>query len=331
MACQVLRLCRDLDRLGPQLNHKISRLPSHPKKLPVKTSTQGLSFQRVVRGGFSLLEILVAVAVLGLLVLMVSQLVQSGSTVISGSRKNLSADAQAREVFSRFALDVAQMAKRADMDAIFSDQDGNKKIFFYSESPGFASSSNNLSPISLVGYRVGANDGLERLGKGLPWSGAGHPAFLTYASTNSTTALPQSTLAGAWSSAVGASPTYDGVDTDYHPLAPGVFRFEYCFQKKDGSYTLTRDPSKGFRDVSAIVLSLAVLDGDSRKIAPDTSNLAEALPSPSASELTDDKLPAEIWQAKVNDYAAFSSSAGIPVAAAQRVRIYQRAFPLNMP
>lgn len=277
-----------------------------------------------------MLEILVAVAVLGLLVMMVTQLVQSGSMAIAGSRKNLSADAQAREVFSRFALDVAQMAKRVDMDAIFSDQDGNKKIFFYSESPGFASSSNNLSPISLVGYRVGANAGLERLGKGLPWSGTGHPAFLTYSSTTSS-AEPQSTLAGAWSSAVGASPTYDGTDTDYHPLAPGVFRFEYCFQKKDGSYTLVRDPSKGFRDVSAIVLSVAVLDGDSRKIASDTSKLADALPSPTASDLASAKLPAEIWQTLVNNNAAFASSAGIPAAAAQRVRIYQRAFPLNMP
>lgn len=278
-----------------------------------------------------MLEILVAVAVLGLLVLMVTQLVQSGSMAIAGSRKNLSADAQAREVFSRFALDVAQMAKRADMDAIFSDQDGNKKIFFYSESPGFASSSSNLSPISLVGYRIGADAGLERLGKGLPWSGTGHPAFLTYTSTASTTAIPQSTLAGAWSSAVGASPTYEGVDTDYHPLASGVFRFEYCFQKKDGSYSLVRDPSKGFRDVSAIVLSVAVLDGDSRKIASDTSKMADALPSPTATELSSAKLPAEIWQALVNDNAAFASSAGIPAAAAQRVRIYQRAFPLNMP
>ncbi len=282
-------------------------------------------------GGFSLLEILVAVAVMALLVLMVSQLVQSGTAVISGSRKNLDADAQAREVFSRFALDIAQMAKRADMDAIFSDQDGNKKIFFYSEAPGFAASGANLSSVSLVGYRVASSGGLERLGKGLPWSGAGTPTFLTYPTTNSSAALPQSTLAGTWSGALGSSPAYDGADPDYHSLATGVFRLEYCFQKKDGTHTLTRDPAKGFRDVSAIILSLAVLDGDSRKIASDTTGMAAALPSPTAADLAADVLPAELWQNLVNNNSAFATSAGVPAPAASRVRIYQRAFPLNLP
>jgi prepilin-type N-terminal cleavage/methylation domain-containing protein len=283
------------------------------------------------RRGFSLIEILVAVAVMALLILMVSQLVQSGSAVIAGSRKDLSADAQAREVFSRFALDVAQMAKRPDMDAIFSDQDGNKKIFFYSESPGFASSATNLSPVSLVGYRIGTNAGLERLGKGLPWAGGGSAAFLTYPSATSSNAVAASTLSGAWASTVGTSPAFEGVDSDYHSLAPGVFRLEYCFQKKDGTHSLTRDPAVGFRDVSAIILSLAVLDGDSRKITADTSGLAAALPSPTSTDLAGNVLSAELWREKVNDNAAFSAAAGIPEAAAARVRIYQRAFPLHLP
>lgn len=282
-------------------------------------------------GGFTVLEILVAVAVLALLTVLVAQMVQSGSAVIARSRKHLSADAQAREVFSRFALDIARMPKRADMDAVFSDQAGNKKIFFYSEAPGFATTTAALSPLSLVGYRIGADVGLERLGKALPWAGTGHPAFLTFSSTSSTNALPETTLAGAWSTSVGGSPAYDGVDPDYHALAPGVFRLEYCFQKKDGSFSLTRDADGGFRDVAAIVLSLAVLDGDSRKIAPDLSKLADALPSPTNEDLAANKLPAEIWRDLINDNASFASRAGIPAPAAASVRTYQRAFPLHTP
>lgn len=271
-----------------------------------------------------------AVVVLALLILMVSQLVQSGSAVIAGSRKDLSADAQAREVFSRFALDVAQMAKRPDLDAVFSDQPGNKKIFFYSESPGFASTSTNLSSLSLIGYRVVTNTGLERLGKGLTWSGNGAATFLTYSSTGATNAISQSTLEGTWGSSIGASPSFEGTDNDYHSLAPGVFRLEYCFQKKDGSHSLTRDSNKGFRDVSAIVLTLAVLDGDSRKIAPDTAGLASALPSPSSANLTNHILAAELWRDIVKNTPSYASTAGVPTAAAARVRIYQRAFPLNL-
>jgi prepilin-type N-terminal cleavage/methylation domain-containing protein len=279
--------------------------------------------------GFTILEILVAVAVLALLTVLVAQMVGSGSAVIAGSRKHLSADAQAREVFSRFALDLAQMPKRADLDAIFSDQTGNKKIFFYSEVPGFAATTNALSSLALVGYRIGAEAGLERLGKALPWSG--QPAFLTFSDTNSSNALAASTLAGAWGASVGTAPTYDGTDPDFHPLAPGVFRFEYCFLKKDGSLTLTRDPEQSFRDVAAIVLSLAVLDGDSRRIAPDLSRLADALPSPTSADLAANKLPAEIWRDLVNNNATFAASAGIPAPAASSVRIYQRAFPLRTP
>lgn len=279
--------------------------------------------------GFSLIEILVAVSVMALLVLLVSQLVQSGSAVIAGSRKDLSADAQAREVFNRFALDVAQMAKRADLDAVFSDQPGNKKIFFFSESPGFASSP-NASSLSLVGYRVDPTNGLERLGKGLDWTGTGAATFLTYASTNAPGPVAQSTIPGSWSAAVGTGPAYEGSDPDYHPIAPGVFRLEYCFQMKDGSYSLARDPTKGFRDVAAIVLSLGVLDGDSRKIAPDTSGLAGALPSPTAGHFNDKVLPAAIWRDLVTANSSFASAAGIPEAAAGRVRVYQRAFPLNL-
>ena len=271
-------------------------------------------------------------AVLAMLVLMVAQLVQSGTAVIAGSRKNLGADAQAREVFSRFSLDLAQMVKRPDMDAVFSTNAGNKKAFFFSESPGFSSTSTNLGTLSLVGYRVVTNSGLERLGKGLPWSGSGSVAFLT--STNPaimTNVLPESTIAGAWPAVVGAAPDYEGLDPDYHPLAPGVFRFEYCFQKKDGTYSLTRDPANGFRDVSAVVVTLAVLDGDSRKIVFGTNNLAAALPGPTDGNLAANVLPAELWQNIINDGAAFAAAAGIPPAAASRVRIYQRAIPLNTP
>ena len=298
-------------------------------------------FRGSVFRAFTILELLVAMAVLAMLVLMMAQLVKSGAAVISGSRKNLGADAQAREVFSRFSLDVAQMVKRPDVDAVFSSNSpGNKAMYFFSESPGFAASTTNLSTLSLVGYRVGTN-GIERLGKGLTWGGASSATFLTYTNstdfTNTANALAASTLTGAWSAVIGSAPAYaDGIGDDgsgnncYHPLAAGVFRVEYCVLKKDGAYTLTRSANQGFRDVAAIVLSLAVLDGDSRKIATVTSNLAAALPF-DASNLTNKVLPAEIWQNTINNSAAFAANAGIPQAAASKVRIYQRAFPLNSP
>ena len=81
---------------------------------------------------FTLIELMVAAAVLVMLVLLVAQIVQGGGLAISGSRKHLGADAQAREVFSRFDLDLSRMPKRPDLAAVLSA--GNNAIFFFSES-----------------------------------------------------------------------------------------------------------------------------------------------------------------------------------------------------
>ena len=282
---------------------------------------------------FTLLELMVAASVLVMLVLMVAQIVQSGSMVISGSRKHLGADAQAREVFSRFDLDLGRMPKRPDMDAVLSSS--NNAIFFFSEAPGFFTSTDaaDRGTLALVGYRVNANAQLERLGKGLSWT---TPLFLTYttnAPTTNSTPLPASTIDGAWSSVIG-SPPGTGLDDDYHLLADGVFRIFYYFQKKDGTFSPfpgTNAIQGQFHDVTAIVLTLAILESDSRKIVSDTSRLASALGDPTQSDLDNKKLPAQLWQDKVNNTSTFAAAAGIPPKAASRVRIYQRSFPLNTP
>lgn len=285
--------------------------------------------------GFTLIEVLVATAVLALLVLLIASILQSGSIVISGSRKHLGADAEAREVFSQFGMDLARKPRRADLDVLLSAS--NSALFFYSEAPGFQSGSDTrqFNKLSLVGYRVNEDAQLERLGKGLTWDS---PPFLTYSvqpPTTNSVPLAASTIPGVWGQTVGSAPVYaDGTDANYHLLAKGVFRLFYCFRKPDGSLILepTPDPTRGkFADTSTLILTLAVLDEESRRPLSDTSKLATALPAPTQSDLTAGRLPAEIWQAAVNNNAQFAADAGIPAATAARVRIYQRSFPLDSP
>lgn len=284
---------------------------------------------------FTLIEVLVATAVLALLVLLIASILQSGSVVISGSRKHLGADAEAREVFSQFGMDLARKPRRADLDVLLSAS--NNALFFYSEAPGFPSTSDprQFNKLSLVGYRVNDAAQLERLGKGLTWDA---PPFLTYAAqppaTNSAP-LAASTIPGMWGLTVGSAPVHaDGADANYHLLAKGVFRLFYCFQKTDGSLILAPsfDPTRGkLAETSALILTLAVLDEESRRPLSDLSKLATALPTPTQSDLAAGRLPAEVWQASLNNNAQFASDAGIPATAAARVRIYQRTFPLDSP
>jgi|GEM_PF-1861767 len=282
---------------------------------------------------FTLVEILVAVFILTILMVFVVEIAQDALNIISTSHTHLSADAQAREVFSRFDLDLKGIPMRTDLDVVFSSS--NNAIFFYSEASGFFDSSNTTTygTLALVGYRVDTNAQLERLGKVLAWTNS---LFLTYAtnqpSTNSQ-ALSSTTIPGAWGSVIGTPPIYnDGSDSDYHLLADGVFRIFYCFQKTDGTYALTLSSNAmqdKFQDASALILTLAVLDHNSRAMVNDITKLAAALPNPSQTDLDNGMLPAQLWQNAVNNIGQFSQSAAIPKSVVGRVRIYQRSFPLN--
>jgi prepilin-type N-terminal cleavage/methylation domain-containing protein len=166
----------------------------------------------IIRAGFTLVELLVAIAVLAIIVVVVAQMVGTASTVTTVSNKHIDANSQARTVFDRMADDFARMIKRNDVDCIFCKANGtggkglNDTMFFFSEgasyfnnttfsplSSGYSAPSPEKNSISLVGYRV--NNGteaaapgptyyqMERLGKALSWDTApsiNPVVFLTY-------------------------------------------------------------------------------------------------------------------------------------------------------
>jgi len=93
--------------------------------------------------------------------------------------------------------------------------------------------------------------------------------------------------------------------------------------------------SLGMKDVSAVIVTMAVLDGNSRKLLGATS-VGSLIPlfldsgfttAQTASSVT---LPGAVWQAKLNSSSpTFGSTAHIPQAAAAQIRVYQRFFYLN--
>jgi prepilin-type N-terminal cleavage/methylation domain-containing protein len=166
--------------------------------------------------GFTLVEVLVSVAVLALIILLVAQLTNSATSVSTASRKRLDADSHARMIFDRMAIDFANMIKRSDADCVFAklasgtNKGMNDSVFFYSSAPAYFNSSvgSNKSPMALIGYRINFNNPdypntpvLERLGKGLTWDGPTTPstpggmAFLT-TFPGSATPTFASTIAG---------------------------------------------------------------------------------------------------------------------------------------
>src|SRR6184192_3307777 len=119
-----------------------------------------LPLQRRGAAGFTLAELLVTVGVLALLVFLAAQLLITAAAVTTLGHKQMDADAQARQLLDRMAIDFAQMIKRSDVDYYLKSsaaaplrhvlQPGNDQIAFYSAVPGYYPSSGAQSPVSLV-------------------------------------------------------------------------------------------------------------------------------------------------------------------------------------
>ena len=204
----------------------------------------------VCEGGFTLAELVVSVGVLALLVFLATQLMNSAATVTTIGHKQMDADSQTRQLLDRMALDFAQMVKRSDVDYYLKSsalpppsgvrnllQPGNDKIAFYCTVPGYYPSTGSQSPLSLVSYRVNAQNKLERMGKGLVWNAVANnqtPVVfmpIPMASPIPTPELPYPTPfpipTPAWPEIAST-----GTWSDSEVIGPQVFRFEYYYLLK---------------------------------------------------------------------------------------------------
>ena len=216
---------------------------------------------------FTLLELIMSIGILVLLVLCVTQVVNTAATVVRPANKHIDTDTLARNVLDRMAVDFARMLKRTDVDyyvkaptgyknpkshgnynglKLKTGEPGNDQIAFFTQVPGYYPSTGSQSPISLVAYRVNAGSTtaasylmLERMGKGLLWNGVDNGT-----SSNSNypiVFLPGQIAAGnppwnqQWYGAVNNDNNTRSADPDYETIGPGVFRLEYYYLLKDGT------------------------------------------------------------------------------------------------
>ena len=200
---------------------------------------------------FTLIELLVAVSVLILLLVMVTQLINSATLVTVQSNKRVDSDTQARMLFDRMSTDFAKISQRPDLDAYVEKNVGNDRFFFFSEAQAyydtsFFDSTNKTqmakkNTLALIGYRVPVTSdtanfssaySLERFGKGLTWEGTpgtsgtapGGICFAIVSSSN--------TIAQNWATDLAYVGT-TGTNNYYHVLTNQVFRMEICFLVKD--------------------------------------------------------------------------------------------------
>lgn len=280
---------------------------------------------------------------------------------------------EALQVLDRIGEDVAGMLIRPDVDQYYFNTTGNDKMFFYSQTAGYFAGTpapTQQSPLSLVGYRItsSANPSLppqlERISQGLNWTEANALPLLVFTPLSPPITPPVNPILSRPQVAAGAAngtipltwPTQvNGATSFWHVISGQVFRFEVCYQLRDGTYTLQAPtpstppnlPNNGtqpiapvagdINDTIGLVVAIAVLDAKSRQLIPAPPNptwasLIAALPDPSANDLGSSpaKLMDSTWNSQINS-SGFAQTAGIPAMAAAQIRVYQRYYPLNVP
>lgn len=292
--------------------------------------------RRTRRLAFTLLEMLVSIAVLALLIVLVASLMTSATSATVQSGKKMDSDSQVRIIFDRMQNDFASMVRRQDVDYIFAKQNGNDTMYFFSEAARYFDSTvsdSAKSSLALVGYRVNSSFQLERLSRGLTWDGQAGPSpapgsivFLT--PSGSVNPLSSSTIAGNWAAAVGTGPSYsNGTGDDYHVIGDQVYRLEVSFLQTNGTISTSVTSYNGLQGVSAIMVAVGMLDNTSRLLAAPNGQITSPVGIPMVNALpdaVDGVAPLQTW--KANSYL---TSSGISPAAASQLRIYERAFFLS--
>lgn len=305
-------------------------------------------WKRSPRGAFTLVELLVSMAVLSLMLALILQLFSSATDVTTRGGKHMDSDSQARILFDRMAVDFAQMVRRSDVDYLLKqptnkmegDAGGmNDQIAFYSEVPGYYPAVGSQSPVSLVAYRINSKisgatyNQVERMGKGLVWntvSSTDTPMVFLPIPVASPLAsplpspMPNPAPAPAWPQAGNMD-----IDPDYEALAPQVFRMEYYYALSNGTLTNTpwdtaagSNSTAGLRDVSAVVVTIAVIDPKSRVLVADSQLVSLA------GEMKDFTLTMKAGDLDA-DWQRVVDASSIPRTSASSIRIYHRSFPIN--
>lgn len=265
---------------------------------------------RILLLGFSLIELLVAMAVLGLLLVMLAQIFSVVSTTWRAGRAQADHFAQARVALGMVSRDLQAAVLRPDLPAFFSQT--GPVLSFFTRRPGLVTMTNTGNrPLSLVAYSVtNTTDGsnLRRLVQGFDYGDS-----LDY----SPAAWSAPAITNTWASDMG----------------PGTLIMRYQFIGTNGQNLLPASVHAGWEDLGgnpginalrAVIVSLAVTDQDSMRRLIDSGKLQtlqsnlSAVASPGALRSF-----ASAWQSQLDDPGAPLTSGGVPASVAAKVRVFE--------
>ena len=253
--------------------------------------------------GFSLLEVLVATAVLCVLVLLLNQIISSTMDVVGQGRRFFEIHSKARAALDLLGRDLSQGLYREDIEKSFQDDSSNSAlVFFTRRGAALPVSANSLDfrQLSLVVYKARDEEStgfsLWRGAVNVQWDGVGtYPAV---ASLNSPMPFDKTSISEGYKAATGAGGTFE-------PILKGVARLELRFLANDGKYYSTYEGLPNGAVAKAAVVTLLVIDEKTEVVVRSNPALLTAfrqnflgnsyLETPASSEET----LGSLWDAKL--------------------------------
>lgn len=267
---------------------------------------------RVRPRAFTLIEILVAMAVFLLIALLVVQMSDSTMLITNHSERRIGADGNALLAIDRISADLARAIVRSDLPWRVQKQSGNDRFAFFA----YARAYEPGRGISKIGYRV-EDSMLQRGVQAASWDNSG-PAALTF--------IPDGTA---------GIPDYLEIDeANFEFLDPNIFRLEISFLNAEGD--IVSEPAyagDGLVDfapsrraeprdrVLALIVTVASVDERARNLIDpeELSGLSGKFP-----DAISGKSPMQTWQEYLSD-----GGTGLSQPAREAIRFKQRHIPIG--
>ena len=263
------------------------------------------------RKAFTLLEVLVATAVLALVSLVLVRVADTTARVTTLSHQRIGADSGGRQALDRIGVDFSGAILRPDLPSLVEKVAGNDRITFFVQADGCFTppvEQGDARGISKISYDAPENI-LRRGAEGTRWEG------------------------GSGTLVFNAGAVTPVADQYYEIASDNVFRFEFAFLLQNGKIVASvdslnnKDGDSG-KSVRAIIVGVAALEQQARVLL-ESESASQGGGSKTLADLMAKFPDARDGEDILTTWDGALDESGFPSPVVNGVRIYQRYFILT--